>query len=161
MGGKKWNKCGTTAGTYCTVRPIHYGMWNKIFNHIQYYSSNGELIWGGFNHLWPIWQYRAKIRRFWGLLSQSSLAVRFTAKNGGYPGDGKLDHERHKNGQIGATICPGPRETCQNFFVGGIFLEVITQIYWKGDNCSICGPVSFFVRWVIWHREEEYNCNIM
>ena len=45
--------------------------------------------------------------------------------------------------------------------VGGTFLEVIAQIYSKGDNCSICGPVSFFVRGVIWHWAERYNCNIM
>ena len=32
---------------------------------------------------------------------------------------------------------------------------------WFGDNCSICGPVSFFVRGVIWHWTERYNCNIM
>ena len=30
--------------------------------------------------------------------------------------------------------------------VGGTFLEVIAQIYSKGDNCSICGSVSVFVR---------------
>ena len=75
--------------------------------------------------------------------------------------------ERHKNCQIGITISPGLRGTCQNFFsftigvVGGTFLEVIAQIYSKGDNCSICGPVSFFVRGVIWHWAERYNCNIM
>ena len=76
-------------------------------------------------------------------------------------------YERHKNCQIGITISPGLRGTCQNFFsftigvVGGTFLEVIAQIYSKGDNCSICGPVSFFVRGVIWHWAERYNCNIM
>ena len=43
--------------------------------------------------------------------------------------------------------------------VGGTFLEVIAQIYSKGDNCSICGPVSFFVRGVIWHWAELYNCS--
>ena len=30
--------------------------------------------------------------------------------------------------------------------VGGTFLEVIAQIYSKGENCSICGSVSVFVR---------------
>ena len=58
--------------------------------------------------------------------SQYSLAVRFTAKNGGYPGDEeirenrlftwKMVFERHKNCQIGITISPGLRGTCQNFF---------------------------------------------
>ena len=61
-------------------------------------------------------------------------------------------YQRHKNCQIGITICPGLRRTGQNFFpftigvVGDTFLEVIAQIYSKGDNCSICGHVSFFVR---------------
>ena len=45
--------------------------------------------------------------------------------------------------------------------VGGTFLEVIAQIYSKGDNCSICGPVSFFVRGGIWHWAERYNCNFI
>ena len=76
-------------------------------------------------------------------------------------------YQRHKNCQIGITICPGLRRTGQNFFsftigvVGGTFLEVIAQIYSKGENCSICCSVSFFVRGVIWHWAERYNCNIM
>ena len=77
-----------------------------------------------------------------------------------------MGHKRQKNCQIGATICPGPRGACQNFFlfsiviVGGTFQEVITQIYRKVENCSICGSVSVFVRWVIWHQE-GYNGNIV
>ena len=39
------------------------------------------------------------------------------------------------------------------------FEEQLYSILW--DNCSICGPVSFFVRGVIWHWAERYNCNIM
>ena len=35
MGGKKWKRGGTSEGTYRTVWPMHYGMWNKIFNHIH------------------------------------------------------------------------------------------------------------------------------
>ena len=65
---------------------------------------------------------------------------------------------------IGINISPGLRGTCQNFFsftigvVGGTFLEVIAQIYSKGENCSICGSVSVFVKLVIWHHE-GYNSN--
>ena len=46
----------------------------------------------------------------------------------------KMVYKRHKNGQIGTTMCPGPRGTFQIFLftivlVGGNFLEVIPQIY--------------------------------
>ena len=64
----------------------------------------------------------------------------------------KTVHKRHKNGQIGTAICPGPRGNCKNFcsftivVVGGTFVKVITQIYRKGENCFIFGSVSFFVR---------------
>ena len=64
----------------------------------------------------------------------------------------KTVHKRHKNGQIGTAICPGPRGSCKNFcsftivVVGGTFVKVITQIYRKGENCFIFGSVSFFVR---------------
>ena len=110
-------------GHFLLIMVLNYGtcVQSNVFHSILVFVPN---IWGG-----RIQNTEIQMLSLRPSGSQYSLAVRFTAKNGGYPGDGKLDHERHKNGQIGATICPGPRETCQNFFVGGIFLEVITQIY--------------------------------
>ena len=41
---------------------------NMKYN-VQPSFTNVEPIWGGFNHLWPIWQFWAKICHFWGLLA--------------------------------------------------------------------------------------------
>ena len=38
---------------------------NMKYN-VQPSFTNVEPIWGGFNHLWPIWQFWAKIGHFWG-----------------------------------------------------------------------------------------------
>ena len=45
---------------------------------------------------------------------------------------------------------------CGRHFSGGDRSDLLKRGY-----CSICGSVSFFVRGVIWHWAERYNCNIM
>ena len=44
--------------TQLTVPDMKYNVLTNL--------TNVQPIWGSWNHLWPIWQFRAQIGRFWG-----------------------------------------------------------------------------------------------